>query len=119
MNISEAEVEAAMRAFFGLGPGDRFTALEYVEFKKTMRAALTAAAQVRERAERRPLRDEAFDALIKLAQGIRPDLPADLSNHVVTISMSAECCDVSARSCPIPAEPDQGEDMLGMRKGEG
>lgn len=47
--------------------------------------------------------DEAFNALIQLAREIKPGLPDDLSNHVVTISMSIEHSTVLVR--PLPERP--------------
>ena len=112
-DVSEAEVEAVrnaiQRVLFEVG----------IRVDELARAALTAAAQVRERA---------LPPCVFEARGPNGEAPAGLGGGRAWCRTHGFDCPqlqtgpaTQRRLMPIygATEPDQGEDKLGMRKGEG
>ena len=122
-DASEAEMSAAITAV-------QETFLEVgIQLDVLARAALTAAAQVRPNAEAWRLSDllskhglhgEAISNICAEFYGaaqVRERAPNIRPIHAG--SDVQDQCDEMVRRVYAPTEPDQGEDKLGMRKGEG
>jgi len=138
-DVSEAEIEAAARGLLEvLAPHYSFDALladGRESYRVLARAALTAAAQVRERADREEINKLRllFQAPISTVEYRQIEKNCDFAafQHAWSALVKMRLASIDGPSTyasavslgPIPiygaTEPDQGEDVLGIRKGEG
>lgn len=104
---SDAEIEAVAKSLSITIGGDVSL------FRRHARAALTAAAQVRAGTQLRPILagSDVQDQCDELARRSPRDVNTEFVGFGNNVKPDAGYIQ--------PTEPDQGEDVLGMRKGEG